>query len=378
MEIVEKNESMEIEHKYDFNLLYDFGRMVVNNHPESRYFFDTEHADQLLAYLESTDMRIGRAISRWFHMEMGIDLTEDEKTKIGSELSNASVATEKFTVKVTFGCDGSADDYYHGSSCYWGGYESSRDYIEYNGGGAVRIYDDESGEIIGRVWFMPYKDDGLDGLVLFNSYGNGEFDHIVSWGPIVSKLYGTKWSKIHYHVETTANFFQNSHNCVFIGDGEVHQNSLYRHHLSEPDEWVYSGLRICDCCGRGWYDDDITYSEYNDQYICDYCLHRNYVYVEEISDYALTEDCVEVYIPGNRYHNWQWFLIGSDDITEINGTWYHIDNCIVDYYGNLYAPDDTESWFTCAHDNEIYPIFEGILCPNGNMIHEKHYFGVVA
>lgn len=372
MNVTEKDEIVTIEHRFDENLLLRLGQQIVANHPESRYYFYRENAKSLIEFLEDTDMRIGRAIGRWFHIEFGIDITDEEKTLIGSEMANSSTEPEDIKVRVTFGAAGNPEDYYHEDSCWWGGYESSRDYVESNGGGAIRLYDLDN-EIVGRVWFLPYRADGLNGIVMFNAYGHGSFEHIVSWGPLVSKVFGAQWSKIRYHIETKNAFFQNSGNCVFVGEGNVSDRTYY-HSLDEPDEWIYAEI-TCDYCGRAEYDDDMSYSD-NYGHICSYCRDHNFIWIEAWDDYELRENCVEVYRPGlRRWHNWVWYSIDSDDIVQIGDTYYHIDDCTIDYYGNTYAPDDTESWFECAESGEIYPINEAILCPNGNRIHESVYFG---
>ena len=46
---------------------------------------------------------------------------------------------------------------YYQKIVWWGDFERSRDVLEYNGGGAIRAYNEDD-ELVGRVWFLPYED----------------------------------------------------------------------------------------------------------------------------------------------------------------------------------------------------------------------------
>src|SRR5690606_36631781 len=110
----------------------------------------------------SPNMRPGKAFAKAFYQHNQIKLSAEIKAQIGQLLS--SVKDEKLTLRLTLGCSGSSWEYYHADSCWWGDFERSRDVLEYNGGGAIRAYNEDD-ELVGRVWFLPYKDH----IILFNS-----------------------------------------------------------------------------------------------------------------------------------------------------------------------------------------------------------------
>lgn len=49
----------------------------------------------------------------------------------------------------------------------------------------------------------------------------------------------------------------------------------------------------CDCCDDLCRNDDVTWVESTDEYVCDHCLRINYTYVESEDDYFLNEEVKE-------------------------------------------------------------------------------------
>jgi hypothetical protein len=139
-------------------------------------------------------MRPGKAFSKTIFKLWGIKLSSKTIAEVGNLI--AALPEEPLTLRLTLGCDGTREEYYNDRSCWWTNFPRARDILHFNGGGAVRAYN-EVNELVGRVWFLPYEDH----ILLFNSYGNGALEHIYTWGVLVEQhLGGSPKKSLHISV----------------------------------------------------------------------------------------------------------------------------------------------------------------------------------
>lgn len=297
------------------------------------------------------------SFSKWLKQNHNYKLSADLKSKIG----NYFKLPDKRQIKVVFsmGCAGTASEYYHEDSCYWGSFASSRDLIEHNLGGAIRIYDVESGEIISRSWFLPYSGDDLtNGFIMFNTYGSGDLDHSRTVADLVVATLGANLQETSLYLDYDGDdlIYLNSRTTFFIGAvWDKYNKPRANVALDVPDEFKYGNRgEYCEQCETyGHNEDDMYYVEHLGYSICDYCLRRDFTWVERSDDYLPNDEVIEI-----RYNGyWTYFDINDDDLIVIDGEHYHMDDCIEDVHGNYYAPGDTDSWVE-LDSGEIYPADE--------------------
>jgi hypothetical protein len=307
-----------------------------------------------------------KLVAKEFLTYHGIHLTADDKAVIGKMFAD-SIRKSSYKVSLTLGCDGSAKDYYHADSCWWGGYSDSREYVAYNGGGAIRAYDPETNKLCGRVWFLPAD----DGIVIFNSYGVNELQHTESWATIASELLSAPYCKCTLHLQHDQYFFLNAGVYIYVGP-KVEPDKRITITLEEFDERIYddSVYAYCSDCDCEIRNEDDAYYTVNGT-VCESCFD-SYVCVEsEGGDYYPEDDCV--YLLHGRYS--EWFLTDSSDVVStINGAYELVENCIEDVYGNYYQmDDDIDDVFLCDATEEYYPISELLTLADGRHIAESNY-----
>ena len=265
----------------------------------------------------SPNMRPGKAFAKAFYQHNQIKLSAEIKAQIGQLLS--SVKDEKLTLRLTLGCRGSSWEYYHENSCWWGDFERSRDVLEYNGGGAIRAYNEDD-ELVKRVWFLPYKDH----ILLFNSYGKGALEHIYTWGVLVEQAFGWKSKKVSAYFDCdSTDLYVNSPTMMIVGpemyDGK---DSIYPF-IDTDVPYYYSSPRVyCSGCNELVREDYAYYHSHvygiGEGYFCESChedivdvtagrlagceAFYNYVFELEYGDFATClEDEVEYDDLGNAY-----------------------------------------------------------------------------
>ena len=166
--------------------------------------------------VESSNSKPARAVSRFVYQNFGVSLDDYDLQNIGAIFANSFSGS--FDLLITTGAEGDREDYFNDRSCWWTKYPESRDYLAANGGGAVRAYTLD-GDLIGRVWWLPYDGDSLkNGAVLFNAYGIDMLEHIDVWGTIVADALGMKTARTYMYPTTSNNqMYINSKTSVFVG-----------------------------------------------------------------------------------------------------------------------------------------------------------------
>lgn len=228
--------------------------------------------DILMNRLNKTNVRAAKSISNYMFKVFGVSLTDEDKEKIGTMLGKKD--SETFTFKVTLGCDGTPSEYFHRSSCYWGGHTISREYIAYNKGGAIRAYDN-SGYLMGRIWWIPY----LNGAVLFNAYGSGDFQHVKTWANYLTDIFQVPYVFLKYlSFETKKAMYINSATHLYMGLDTIPGNEIDHYKLKEPRKLRY--LKRCKHCRKIIYNPgDVYIVDFNDYYCCPSCLETYYCMV---------------------------------------------------------------------------------------------------
>jgi hypothetical protein len=304
-------------------------------------------------YLENTTAKPAKAISKYFADHYGIKLATEQRTEFGNRVSCARMA-RTYKVVLTLGCQGNSDDYYHERSCWWGSYSISRDFVEFNGGGAVRVYTID-GDIQGRVWFLPFD----DGIVLFNSYGLGELQHVHSWGPIVAQLLDTDFCKSTMEIlNNRGHLYINSEVSAYVGPKIVPISTKHcKIRLSIPDRFVYSPARVCSHCERVFSDGgDVRLLEFNDQYVCGGCLDEYYAY-DVIDRMYKPKELMQKVWGMFQYSTarQKWFSVVPSDAVYIDSMGYCLPDCLVDdVYGTQHLVG-SGTYFRCDFSDKLYP-----------------------
>lgn len=295
---------------------------------------------------------------------LGVRLPQEIRERMGQLL--VPPPPEPMRIRISKGCDGSAEDYYHGNSCYWGCYTCSRDYVKANEGGAVRIYDPNTDELLSRCWYLPFRksDRGLYGMVLFNAYGHESLNlnHIYDQAAVVAEALGVQRQQLEYKVgNVDRTFYLNSTYAFLVGSIEEMSPSAIeiKHKLHEPDEFWYAehDRRVyCACCDNEFVVDDTTPIRDSNEYrVCHYCLEEYYRLIEAGSEWA-------------RDHYWH-----RDDTCLVEGDWYHRQDeeyIIQDRYGTWHLRS-RDTWGRCVFSRNIYPRNE-LVEINGKLVHETY------
>lgn len=320
-------------------------RIVYSN--TIRYWIDLEPA-----------MKPAKAIAKHVKQEFDIKLDNATKEKIGQYLKPPD--PRKIAVRFSLGCAGESYEYYHEDSCYWGCYAKSRDIIEASQGGAVRMYsinefDDE--QIIARSWFVPYTGEGMNGIVIFNAYGDGELQKIDRQGDIIARVLDTQSQLTSMHVNTD-DIFINTCRTMLLGsvqDPNVESVRIYVQ-LEEPYDLEYAeDMYRCDDCGEYCHEDYLHGVCGGDRTVCDDCL-QGYYYVE------------------NGQHRYRYEYWPEDDVIYVQGECYHMDDesIVCDVHGDYHLCDDCgDTWEECSISGEIYPIDEMCLI-NYEWVHSDY------
>lgn len=330
----------------------------------------TVFTSTICEYIRSyPDMKPAKAIAKCIKLEYGEKLDDTVKEKLGQYLKPPEPQT--ITVRFSLGCDGSASEYYHSGSCYWGCYAKSRDLIESSGGGAVRMYD-HNDQIIARAWFVPYHDDNLNGIIIFNAYGRDELGKIDRQGDIVARVLGVQSQLTSMNVNTY-DIFINTPRSMLLGT--VKESSLdpmrVYVNLEEPFDPHYSDNHDddfqCEDCNEWIHEDSVWFVDGGERYVCEDCLgHYTYVSAGDRcyrGEYWYEDNVIDV--DGETYHiedsnliqdtYGDYHLVDGDDWTEHEGEIYPNDEIVIDVYGDTHLAND-DTYHVCAYTHEIYPL----------------------
>jgi hypothetical protein len=262
----------------------------------------------------------------------------------------ANQPKEKITIRLTYGCKGSAREYYHVGSCWWGGYETSRDYLESSYGGAIRAYRND--EIVGRVWFIPYS----DGIILFNAYGKGELGRIGSWSNLLKRSFPDYFvSKVMLEFGGDPGvLFQNSESTnLYIGPNKINDETI-RIDLTRPEKFKYAkDLTFCSHCGIPIIGGS-GYSTTDNGVICYACQNLFYARSRSTGAWIPIENAIEVY---DAYNDRYYESPDSPDIIYARAInrYVYITDYWVDVFGTAHRRG-ARSCFRCRVSGNIYPV----------------------
>lgn len=265
-------------------------------------------------------LRPGKAFCNTYKKDYKVTIPPAIKTKIGNILG--VVPDQEMSLLLTLGCEGYSEDYYHRDSCWWGDFERSRDVLEHNGGGAIRAYD-SNGELVGRVWFIPYK----EWIVVFNSYGDRLLQHTSTWGGLIEQAFGWTVTE-HPCVEFgcgSEDLYVNSGKSLIVGPTKFVGDTDYLTLEIDTDApYTYSYRKEeCLICGNYHHEDSMyyVYSLLVDEgYYCEYCFYERLT--------ALSAGAYEGEI---AYR---------DDAVLCNGEYYYHTEIVTDSFGNEYYSED--------------------------------------
>ncbi len=326
----------------------------------------TDSINYLLTNCLNPNMNIGKAFASALYKQFKVSLPEDTKAKIGSLLS--AVPDEDTEVVLTLGCKGSARDYYNPDSCWWNGYARSRDVLEYNGGGALRAYN-EDGTLIGRAWFLPYE----DWIVVFNCYGDGNLQHAQTWASLINKAFG--W---YAEVVKTDDFsiavadedlFVNDAAGVIVGTKPYPRKKVHvRPDVNAPHIYTRPTVK-CAVCGLRVSVHNITeihspLIHLDSNLVCNYCLNTN---IDTISagKYAgqLALSSQTIFMSDNRTYYYKdpevycdpfgcWCF--TEEAINVNGTLYAPCVIVTDVYGGVHVRG-MDTYQYCLSCGKIFP-----------------------
>lgn len=225
--------------------------------------------------------RITKALSKWIHDSFNVDLTDEDKEKIGNLLG--SKEEWNITLKVTYGAAGKAEDYYNPGSCWWNEFTASRDYLASAGGGAIRAYKD--GCLYGRVWFLPYDGNLLSGgIIILNSYGEDNLQHTSTWAALIASVFNKNMCKIKFCPNVKHSFYINSYHTYFIGNIKRFPRISYRVPYSMDYEKVYEKCGYCNTSllTENLYGD----AYYEGDYVCEDCIKKQGMVLVETGNKA--------------------------------------------------------------------------------------------
>lgn len=255
----------------------------------------------------------GRPLPKFFaheyYKEYHINLPEWVKSSFGGILGKLN-RTINLDMRLSPVVDWQSGDFGDSGSCYWVGREDARPAILNAGGGSLRIWDADSGQGIGRAWYMTHN----EGLILWNAYG--PYDLMII-GSFLEKQFNCESSSVnlHNHGET--------HGIVWIngGDGIYLTSPDCSHHPSTIDLKIDIRTRVrCANCGALEYTYDMT-TDNNDHPYCESCA-SSLVYCTRCGDAFWPTDDHTVY----DSHTGDTLRYCSSSCKHSDG-WYQCDYC---------------------------------------------------
>jgi len=149
-----------------------------------------------------------RRLSSAFHKAGGFKLPDHVISEVGNLARAHSSTGASWAIEVTRDLNLSAEDFYHGSSCWWQSYAYSRCALKSWGGIGLRTFDTH-GNVTGRAWVQPVKVNdghvcathdatGADGYIVYNGYG--ALDGYVA-SRIIAHLTSKTYRKIGFNVD---------------------------------------------------------------------------------------------------------------------------------------------------------------------------------
>ena len=156
--------------------------------------------------------------------------------------------------------------------------------------------------------------------------------------------------EVHYCVNTGTNEYEDD--CVQLANGDW---AFYGHNGEG-----YDGVYVCDCCGEYFLEDDMSYEDYSDQYLCDGCFYdEQQRYMKEHADEE-----------GFRYDvvDREWYdpkQNGQDDVRVLAWDWdtkrrynAHTRRKNIHKWSGLYTYKNNYYYDNCyyAEDGNKYPV----------------------
>jgi len=347
-------------------------------HDIAKYLYRQHRLDiddrNIHAAITTSNSSPAKAVAKFIHDNHQFSITGQDRTEIGNIIGNKRKQEYAIDVRFTYGVEGSASEYYHPGSCWFMSINYARSLLAYNNGGAIRLY--KAGELVGRVWFVPYSGDHLtNGIILFNSYGIDDFQHIYTWGAVVSHVLGKNWCKTTFRkeIENHRDFFLNSETTVFVGEIDRIPERAYIVYFTfrDPGHELYERCMYCDHCEHMFMRNELTETQHPHYMVCHACLERYYRLINRGShraewvgeDYAIIldggvwyrEDPAIISVIANREGYREFVIADTSNIT-------------TDVWGDHHFTG-RDTYFVCPVTHLIFPIVEGIQTEQYGWMH---------
>lgn len=145
-----------------------------------------------------------RRLSKALYQQLGLKVPASLMSEVGNIARRHTSDVSTMWVEFTRDLNGTAEEFYHDDSCWWGGNSESRCALKSWGGIGIRTYSDEdeyTGSPSGRAWVQPLDENmkpthettNAHAYVVYNGYGNLE-GYIPA--RIVAHLTGRTYRKI--------------------------------------------------------------------------------------------------------------------------------------------------------------------------------------
>jgi len=239
----------------------------------------------------SLDKKFGKLpkrIAKHLHDVYDVNLTQEEKSKIGNWLSDESARdTEEFEFDITDIFDWQDGDFGDSGSCFWAENSHHRAGLEINGGLAIRFYDGYKG--FARAWLWPLDDENI---AIFNAYG-------IKTKQVARVLGQYLGFDFKYGIDCrSSEIYINSGSCAVVGSRANDYTTVNINCPSEHDHDYVNDAYRCEYCGYGVSEDQICFTE--DSCLCEDCYHEHYFYCEKCEHDISKEDSESAQVKTTR------------------------------------------------------------------------------
>lgn len=177
-------------------------------------------------------------------MLRGYNVPRDVLTEMGNMANNYNIPTRTLELVFTDHMNGGPEDYFNERSCWWTDYWKSRDWLVYNGGGAILAYNGE--KLVGRALHAPSRHGNM---LIFNTYGDVGLP--IVWATAVSGIFaGTKPQIVTWREEGHGYAYFNSRdNTGYVNSVDKAATTVEAFWV-QPPRYTYNRWKCCDSCER--------------------------------------------------------------------------------------------------------------------------------
>lgn len=176
---------------------------------------------------QKKDGNFTRRLSRDFYKAFGCKLSPNVLSEVGNIANQETAKANALNIELTRWLNGTAEDFYHGGSCWWQSYSASRCALKNWGGIGMRSYDSEHSDRnspSGRAWIQPLNSEleptsDINGAFAFLVYnGYGELDGY-SGARAIAAMTGLTYKKVNVDFNVTeGDFYTNGGVGILIAN----------------------------------------------------------------------------------------------------------------------------------------------------------------